>query len=359
MGIMEWLTSNTRVILISIAVVVIIIILWKVYFRERLLKTTNYPEKVENPLIIDRPNVVVFLRPHATCVQCLMLCIENIGTAAAYNVQFKTGSHSFLNTSSSNLDNVQFPIKNNFLKRGISCFGPGQKIEQFLINLTENLSEDLMQPFQISVTYTDSLNNLYENIYPLVFCEFKSLVSTYSSEGKTTLESDLSPQRTVEPKGSENLSNSEKIPSQSVRSRDDETLSLELQKLVALYNEGKDSELLKTFNPPDSIQVSNQTERLQNSNIPPTFQPQSSGSLKAYAIESKKLYAVVPFSGMVLQFALYSSGAIGEVFECPGFDPKYKYDIKVIRPAFFKRDPVNDNWTLQEKGILELEEQNN
>ena len=79
----------------------------------------------------------------------------------------------------------------------------------------------------------------------------------------------------------------------------------------------------------------------------------------AYAIDSENLYAVVPFSGLVLQNTLYSSGAFGTVFECPGFDPEQKYQVKVIRPAFFKRDSVNEKWTLQEKGKLELKEKHN
>ena len=130
MGIIEWLTANIGAIIIGIAVVLAIIISWKVYLRERLLKTANQPANIEKPTSIDKPDVVVFLRPHATCVQCLMLCIENIGAETAYNVQFGTGSTPFLNTPSSHSSDVKLLKKNIFLQKGISCFGPGQKIEQ-------------------------------------------------------------------------------------------------------------------------------------------------------------------------------------------------------------------------------------
>ena len=378
MGIIEWLTSNIGVIFIFIVVVLAIIIIWKVYLRDRLLKTTNEPEKIENPLIIDKPNVVLFIRPHATCVQCLMLCIENIGTEAAYNVQFGTGSTPFLNTSSSNLGDVQFLKKNNLLQKGISCFGPGQKIEQFLITLKEKLPEDSRQPLQISVTYTDSMNNIYENRYAIDLGEFESLMQSNSIEDKTI--SDLkssfdviqtgisqitdSVKRLSLPQNSENkavedyFQEVEKSP-KSVQNEEEKPLSPDLQKLVTLYNAGKDSELRKIFDPPSSIHVSNETERLQNPNIPPVFQTKPNGSFDAYAINPDNLYAVVPFSGLVLQNTLYSSGAFSVVFDCPGFDPKYKYNVKVIRPAFFKRDPVNEKWTLQEKGELKLIEKDN
>ena len=378
MGIIEWLTSNIGAIFIFIVVVLAIIIIWKVYLRNRLLKPTNEPEKIENPLIIDKPNVVLFIRPHATCVQCLMLCIENIGTEAAYNVQFGTSNTPFLNTSASNLGYVQFLKKNNFLQKGISCFGPGQRIEQFLIVLNERLPEDLKQPFQISVTYTDSINNPYDHKYPLDFGEFEDLLPTKSIESKAVSDSFPLPQskqpelslvdesnsglgvsQTLKPNSSEPSSHKTEKTQQPIKNEEDNPLSPDLQKLVTFYNANKDSELRKIFDPPSSIHVSNETERLQNPNIPPVFQTKPNGSFDAYAINPDNLYAVVPFSGLVLQNTLYSSGALSEVFECPGFDPKYKYDIKVIRPAFFKRDPINEKWTLEETGKLELTEKDN
>ena len=70
MGIIEWLTSNIGVIFIFIVVVLAIIIIWKVYLRNRLLKTTNEPENIENPMIIDKPNVVVIHT--SSCYVCAM-----------------------------------------------------------------------------------------------------------------------------------------------------------------------------------------------------------------------------------------------------------------------------------------------
>ena len=374
MGIIEWFTSNIGAILICIAVVLTIIISWKVYFRNRLLKTANEPENIEKPLAIDKPNVVVYLRPHATYVQCLMLCIENIGTKAAYNVQIGTGSTPFLNTSSSNISNEKFLKKNNFLQKGINCFGHGQKIEQFLITLKENLTEELKQPLQISVTYTDSMNTPYENRYTIDFDEFESLLQINSTELKAISDSSLLLQtmqtgfsqvvesveclretHTSKTNGGDTSSHQEEKTPQSMQS-EEKPLPPDLQKLVSLYNQDNHTELRKIFNTPCSIRVTNETELYQNQNATPIFETKTNGSFVAYAIDSENVYAVVPFTGCILQNDLYCSGAFSKVFECPGFDPKYKYSVKVIRPAFFNRDPINEKWTFEDKGELELTE---
>lgn len=344
MGIIDWLTS-----------------------KKRLPKTANAPENT------DKPEIVVFLHPHPSSVQTLMLCIENIGTGTAYDVQFGTGASRaapFIQPAS-NLGDVRLLKKNNSLQKGIGCFGPGQKIEQFLISLIGGLPEELKQPLQISVTYTDSLNRPYENRYALDFGEFESLVHIDSIETKTTV--DLKPLldvvqtgfshvvesieglrllQTMEPNGSEALSKE----AEDTKEAEDKPLPPALQKLVTLYNAGEDAELRKIYKSPYSIRVTNETELYQNPNIAPVFKTMANGSFVAYTIDSENVYAVVPFSGCILQNDLYNSGAFSKVFECPGFDPGYKYHVKVIRPAFFKRDTVNEKWTLQEKGKLELQE---
>ena len=364
--------------------------------KERLPKTANEPEN------IDKPEIVIFLRPHASCVQCLMLCIENIGTGAAHNVRFGTDTSPaapFI-TPSSNFSYTSLLKKNNFLQKGINCFGPGQKIEQFLISLIGGLPEELKQPFQIFVSYRDSLNRTYEDGYEFDLGDFESLVSIDSKVESLT--SDLRPlldviqtgfshvaeniersrlPQTPKPVGSATPSDEEVESSQPVQSEPDKLLPQaesntvlsevvvqsepdkpippELQRFVAFYNAGGDPKLREIYNPPCSIRVSNERERFQNLNISPIFQTAPNGSFVAYAIDSENSYAVLPFAGSVLQKELYSSGAFSEVFECPGFDPEHAYYVKVVRPALFTRDSVNDTWTLQEKGKLELKEKGN
>ncbi len=331
------------------------------------MKVTNEPENIDKPVRTEQPEIVVFLRPYAPCVQCLMLCIENVGTRTAYNIQFRSVPFATaqFSTPSSHLSDVDILKKINFIQNGIGCFGPGQKIEQFLISLIGGLPEELKQPMQISVTYMDSLNQTYENRYALDFGDFESLLSIDSEVEKLTSEL-RSLINVIQAGFTQVAENIERIRPpqtagleehpQSAESEQVKPLSPELQEFVDLYNVGNDAKLRQIYSPFYSIQVSNESDRLQNPNVPPIFQTHSNGSFVAYAVDSENLYAVAPFSGFVLQNALYSSGAFGDVFECPGFDPEYKYRVKVIRPAFFKRDPVNEEWTLQEKGKLELKE---
>ena len=338
--------------------------------KERRSKTANDPENS------DKPEIVVFLRPHASCVQCLMLCIENIGTGAAHDVRFGVGSPAgapFL-TNTSQLGAVELLKKNNFLHNGFVCFGPGQKIEQFLISLISGVPEELEHPFQISVTYKDSLNHPYEKGYTLAFGDFESLVSIDSKAKNLT---DLKPLLNVIQAGfrqvAENIERSglpektqtiDSVPlpkeevedTPPVQNEQDELLPPELQKLVTSYNAGDAAGLSENYTHSCSIGVRNEEERLQNPSVHPIFQTAQNGSFVAYAIDSENSYAVVPFSGFVLQIDLYGSGAFGEVFECPGFHLEHTYYIKVVRPALFKHDSVNDTWTLEKKGKLELKE---
>ena len=372
MEIIDGLALISGMIAIVAIVVLAIIGGWHLYSRRRRLKTAGDSENIGQP---EKPEIVVFLRPHASSVWCLMLCIENLGTEAAYNVQFGTGASRpapFI-TPSSNFGDVNLAKKNNFLQNGIGCFGPGQKIEQFLISLSGELPEELKHPLQISVTYTDSRNYRYEHRYTLDFGEFESLVPVDSIEVKTI--SDLKPlldviqtgfhqvaesigrlrlPQSAEPKGSRTPSKEAEKLLQPVQSEEDKPLSPDLQKLVTLYNAGEDAELRKIYKPPYSIRVTNETELYQNPNTAPVFKTMANGSFVAYTIDSENLYAVVPFSGCILQKELYSSGAFGKVFECPGFDPEHTYYVRVIRPAFFKQD--NEKWTPQEIGKLELKE---
>lgn len=368
MEIIDGLALVSSMIAIVVIAVLAIIGGWHLYLRRRGSKTAGDSENIRQP---EKPEIVVFLRPHAVSVRCLMLCIENLGTETAYNVQFGTeGSRTapFL-TPSSNFGDA------NLLKNGIGCFGPGQKIEQFLISLREELPEELTHPLQLSVTYTDSRNHRYEHRYTLDFGEFESLVHVDPIETKTISDLQpfldvmqtgfhqvaegigrLKPPQSAEPKGSGTLSKETEEPLQSVQSEEDKPLSPELQQFVALYNAGDNAKLQQIYKSRCSLYVSNETEHFRNPNEPPVFETKSNGSFVAYPIDSEDLYAVVPFPGCILQNKLYRSGAFGEVFECPGFDPEHTYHVKVLRPAFFRWD--REKWTFQEKGKLELEEKN-
>ncbi len=150
MGIIDWLNANSGAV-IGIAVVVFVIFAsYYVYLMWRLLKANNAPE------------IVVSLRLHEAHVNLVLLCIENIGTGAARDLQFTINPPS--------IPNLDIPFeKIGFLQNGIAYFEQGRKIEQFIVSVTNKLDELKQTPFEVTLTYRDSVNDKHERVFPLDF----------------------------------------------------------------------------------------------------------------------------------------------------------------------------------------------
>ena len=92
-----------------------------------------------------------------------------------------------------------------------------------------------------------------------------------------------------------------------------------------------------------------------SSSTTPDFQTSRYGDYFAVVVEGGTRYAVVPYFDVTLQRSNYGPGAIGQVFDCPNYDPQLRYRrVKVVKPAFFEPDPAKQRWTLKEKGELDL-----
>ena len=134
----------------------------------------------------------------------------------------------------------------------------------------------------------------------------------------------------------------------------DAPLSQVLQAFCNVYNSGQKSQLQK-YQPSYQIQVANTLERREDPNEPPIFETNERGKLLAFYIEDEKLYAVVPAYSLVLERSVYGPGGFSEVFECPDFDFLSHYkNLRVIKPSIFKPDSAQQQWTLIEKGKLDL-----
>ena len=152
MEIINWLNVNDGVIIAIATVVLVIVTIRYTWLTGRLLKAN------------DKPEVAVSLRPHEAHVNLVMLCIENIGTGAARNLQFVTNP--------STIQGLDRPLENiGFLRGGIPYFEPGRKIEQFLVNVIDKFDQLKQTPLEIIVTYKDSGNRKYESVFPLDFGE--------------------------------------------------------------------------------------------------------------------------------------------------------------------------------------------
>ena len=131
------------------------------------------------------------------------------------------------------------------------------------------------------------------------------------------------------------------------------------ENLRELYNSVVDNltehEKFKNIYSPTIVGVSNSDEIGANRSLEPNFKTASNGNY--YVIEVEREFFVVPSFGLVLQNIHYKVGAIGEVFECPNYNPELRYrNIKVEKPASFKPDFSGTNWTLIKKGRLILGE---
>ncbi|MDE0397024.1 MAG: hypothetical protein OXL96_04375 [Candidatus Poribacteria bacterium] len=154
MGIIQWLNTYNGVIMGIATVVLVGITGIYVYLTWRLLKTNDTPE------------IAISLRCHEAHVNAVMLCIENIGTGAARNLQFATNPSSVFG--------LDIPLeKIGVLGNGIAFFEPGRKIEQLLVIVLGKgkLNELRQTPLEITVAYKDSVNHKHKRAFRLDFGE--------------------------------------------------------------------------------------------------------------------------------------------------------------------------------------------
>ena len=164
MGIIEWLNANSGAIIGIATIVLVGITGYYAYLTWRLLKASNTPE------------IAISLRPHEAHIHCVMLCIENIGTGAARNIQFQTDL-SFKPDGERSFEDV------GFLKNGIDYLGPGEKIDHFLVSVIGKLDKLKETPLEIGVTYTDSVKTAHQRAFHLDFGEDEG----YARVGKPPL----------------------------------------------------------------------------------------------------------------------------------------------------------------------------
>lgn len=152
MEVINWLNVNDGAIIGVATVVLVGITGYYAYLTRRQVK------------VFDTPEIVISLRPHEAHVNLVMLCIENIGTGAAHNLQFVTNPSS--------IPGLDRPLeKVSFLRSGISYFEPGRKIEQFIVSVIGKFDQLKQTPLKITVTYADSLDHKHKRVFDLDFGE--------------------------------------------------------------------------------------------------------------------------------------------------------------------------------------------
>ena len=133
-----------------------------------------------------------------------------------------------------------------------------------------------------------------------------------------------------------------------------------IQRFCQDYNAGienpqRKNEFIQRYQPV-RVGVTNVMARYHSLTIEPLFQTAPDGDYYAATVEGDGRYAIVPRFDLTLQEYNYGPGAVGQVFECPNYNPLLRYRrVTVVKPAFFEPDSARQRWTLKEKGKLNLE----
>ena len=138
MNLISWLNTNSGAITAIATLILVGITGWYVYLTRQMLKVANTPV------------IRMFLHNHGHSIS---LCVENIGTGFARNIQF-TGDLSFKPTSW-NDNNSDKPLKElEPFKSGIPYLGAGHKQER-IISSYGAFGDSPKHAFDIIVTYND------------------------------------------------------------------------------------------------------------------------------------------------------------------------------------------------------------
>lgn len=101
--------------------------------------------------------------------------------------------------------------------------------------------------------------------------------------------------------------------------------------------------------------VSNTQERRLSPERKALFHNAQDGDFYAVRKNAEGLFLVLPRFDLTLQEMNFGVGAIDAVYDCPNFDPEFRYrPVKVVRPALFRENAAQQSWELVERGELDL-----
>ena len=154
-------------------IVAILAASYTIYDRHQVRQSQKRTEESQKRLEkrLDSPKVVASLRHDEVWKSCLIVCVENVGTGTAKNVQFQPSDPSLKTISDISLGDI------GFIKNGIDYFGSGQKYE-FPINTIrgeEAWNELMRTPLKITITYENSADEELVEYAHLDFGVFESL----------------------------------------------------------------------------------------------------------------------------------------------------------------------------------------
>ena len=160
MAVIDFLDSHSGAVTAIATVVLVCITGYYAQQTGRLVKATNTPK------------IAIYLAYDEMHFNCGYICVENIGTGPAHDVQFKTDlSFNLYDSESSEgetLENV------GFIKNGIKYLPPGQKNQSWM-SLHGRLEGLEHTPLEVAVTYKDSVGKKNSDCFCIDFSELPGL----------------------------------------------------------------------------------------------------------------------------------------------------------------------------------------
>lgn len=130
--------------------------------------------------------------------------------------------------------------------------------------------------------------------------------------------------------------------------------------LCRRYNEGAHNGSMRTaFREKyqiTRISTTNVDERRRNPNLRAEYNTSNSGEFFVVELQQggRMVYAAVPQFDLEINELRHGPGAVGEVFDCRGYQPGGSYrSITVVRPAYFTRES-DSGWKLDRPGMLDV-----
>ena len=155
--IINFLNENSGAITAGATVILAGITFWYVGLTKKILKSTN------------KPQIILFLRYEGGDVS---LCIQNIGTGYASDMEFSGDLFSFKTIPAVSGDEGTLLKDLEPYKSGINYLGPGYKIDTFLFTGVGS-SQVTRQTLNAAVSYKDSANRKEKEVFTFQFGDWE------------------------------------------------------------------------------------------------------------------------------------------------------------------------------------------
>lgn len=160
---LEFLNQNSGAFAVIFSAVVAIATIVYAILTWRLVSETRKMREAQT-----EPKISVTIQPREEWINLIDMVIQNIGLGPAYNIKFEV-KPDFEYAKGSFLSEL------GFMKNGLRYLAPNQKLQFFLTSMIENFGEKTKKPFEIKVTYQNSMGKKYEDVYVIDFSQLIGL----------------------------------------------------------------------------------------------------------------------------------------------------------------------------------------